>query len=224
MIYASSGAVGLSQEVLDSLKKYWKNNRNKKYMNVRQGIADATFKPKKSYIDRARETWPLLGNSAAGSAIVASLIAFPSGGEHYLLQYDPQSNPEEYTRELPFVAIGSGQNQADPFLAFIKEAVWDDRQPETVRQGIVGVLWALEHVITVNAGHGVGGKPSIGTLEKRNGAWTASMLERTRLDLYRGAINDAKKVLNEELNKPIGMSGLEDSRTAPPRLKRNGHS
>lgn len=218
MVYASSGAVGLSQEVLDSLSVYWGKSRNKKYMNIRRGIADSIFKPIEAYANRAKITAPLFGQPAADSAYAASVIAFPSENKHVLVHYDAQANPEEYSSQLPFVAIGSGQSQADPFLAFIKEAVWNGQQPDSVQQGIVGVLWALEHVIAVNAGHGVGGKPSIGVLEKIDSGWTASILAPERLDLYRGSIENAKMVLNEELNKPIALSAIDNTTAAPPRF------
>lgn len=218
MIFASSGAVGLSQEVLDSLDKYWDKNKNKKYMNVRKGIAETIFKPIEAYVNRAKVTAPLFGQPAVDSAYVASVIAFPSENRHVLIHYDAQANPEEFNSQLPFVAIGSGQSQADPFLAFIKEAVWNGQQPDSVQQGIVGVLWALEHVIQVNAGHGVGGDPSIGVLEKDDSGWKASVLAPERLFPYRKSISDAKQVLNEELNKPITKSDVEGTLAAPPRF------
>ena len=60
---------------------------------------------------------------------------------------------------MPIVTIGSGQVQADPFLAFVKRVAWNDQQPETVKQGIVVVLWTLRYVMARNSALGVGGQP-----------------------------------------------------------------
>ena len=146
--------------------------------------------------------------------VVTSIVAFVAKDLPALIHYNLAGHPEEYTKGLSFVAIGSGQDDADPFLAFVKRVAWNDRQPRTVKQGIVGVLWALQHVIRVNPGRGVGGEISIGVLEKTQDEWKASVQKEERLGLYKGSIESAERRLYEELNK----LEPEDDSPEPPRL------
>ena len=56
-------------------------------------------------------------------AATASLIAVPVGGLNgipELIQCNHVGMTEAATTDLPFVAIGSGQELADPFLAFLR--------------------------------------------------------------------------------------------------------
>jgi hypothetical protein len=58
-----------------------------------------------------------------------SLIALPVNNVPHLLQFAEGGNPEQTTEELPFVALGSGQPIADPFLTFLRKILWKDRLP-----------------------------------------------------------------------------------------------
>ena len=58
---------------------------------------------------------PLVGaNAAAGPVSCKHLVALPIKHETCLFQFAEAGAPEEATRELPFVALGSGQPIADP--------------------------------------------------------------------------------------------------------------
>src|SRR5439155_17821827 len=74
--------------------------------------------------------------AAAQSAICSAILALPVAGRGELLQFNQQGSPEITTDELPFVAIGSGQPIADPFLAFLRRAVWCMKMP-TIQDGIL---------------------------------------------------------------------------------------
>ena len=198
-LYAAAGNVGPNQDVLSTLKSNWqKINRKARYHAVKKELADTVSSQIRNYARRIEETL-VVPNRASSSFVtkvsVESLMALPIGDQHHLFRFDEHGNPEEYVTEIPFVAIGSGQKPADPFLAFVKRVAWHDQEPGTVKQGVVGVLWTLQYVMARNAAPGVGGQPSIGILERVDGNWKASVLLGDRLSFYVDAIEDAEKGL-----------------------------
>src|SRR5262245_30654943 len=73
---------------------------------------------------------PLIGQEAAGlTALSKTMVALPIKRKLCLFQFDYSGAPEEATAELPFIALGSGQPIADPFLAFLKRILWKDHRP-----------------------------------------------------------------------------------------------
>jgi hypothetical protein len=98
------------------------------------------------------------------AALCQSLVALLVDEEPCLISLDHQGMPEQATDDLPFVAIGSGQLIADPFLAFLRRIYWPDRLPN-VEQGIFTTVWALFHAISTHPG-GVGMPIQVVTLRK----------------------------------------------------------
>lgn len=203
-LYASAGAVGPSQDVLSTLDSNWKNiNKKPRYHTVKKEVADRISGQIKFYARRMEETLVIANRDQpfVTKVDIESLIALPIDSDFHLFRFDEHGNPEEYTSDLPIVTIGSGQVQADPFLAFVKRVAWNDEQPNTVKQGIVGVLWTLRYVIARNSALGVGGQPSIGILEMADEKWRASVLYGDRLSFYVDAIDDVEKALYVHLNQ-----------------------
>ena len=214
-LYASAGAVGPSQDIFSALDSAWKANTKKsKYHVVKKHIADTISNQIKNYARRIEATLVVPNRNSSNFVTTvdfASLVALPISNEHHLFCFNEHGNPEECVTELPIVTIGSGQVQADPFLAFVKRVAWKDGQPESVKQGIVGVLWTLQYVIARNSALGVGGQPSIGILEKAGEQWEASILKGERLSMYVDAIENAEQAIFEHLNEEV------TSVTPPPR-------
>ena len=78
--------------------------------------------------------------------------------------------------------IGSGNFQADPFLAFVKRIFWSDSAPKTLADGIFCVPWTLDHFSRVNAGLGVGGRPNVVVSHKPERVWRTEKLSEDTLD------------------------------------------
>lgn len=91
------------------------------------------------------------GQVASASAICFTMIGLPISRKPVLLQFDHQCAPEEATRELPFIALGSGQAIADPFLAFLREIFWKDKEP-SIGDGVFAATWTLLHSIRTAPG------------------------------------------------------------------------
>ncbi len=137
----------------------------------------------------------LVGDQALDSIWFNFLVALPLNDQSELLCFDEQAQSEMITVDLPFVAIGSGQAIALPFLAFVKRVMWKDSAPKTLGDGIFAVLWTLQHVIKVNAGISVGGELTIAILQKQQGIWKAEMLDDYVLDEHKQAIRAAESAL-----------------------------
>ena len=79
--------------------------------------------------------------------------------------------------------------------------MWKNSYPDSIDDGIFGVLWALQHVTEVNAGLGVGGSPVIATLQKIDGKWEANVRKGPHLDHNLQRIEGAKKAVRRYLEE-----------------------
>src|SRR5690606_12875728 len=91
---------------------------------------------------------PLQG-VAQSSYMSASIVALIVQGKPELFQFTFDAASEQATGDIPFIAVGSGQQLADPFLAFLRRIFWKDHLP-TLNEGIFAALWTLKHAIDLN--------------------------------------------------------------------------
>lgn len=166
---------------------------------AREAISELIWQQLRPACRRAGDAKVLQQDDRIAPAYCAPLLAAPVANEPTLLQFDHFANSTEYTLNLPIVSLGSGQEYADPFLAFIKRAIWNDSAPKRIADGITGVLWTLQHVNQVNAGAGVGGKPTIAVLHKPDDCWIAEELHHDRVDAHRLLIEGAETALIDYL-------------------------
>ena len=189
VVIACSGSAGLSQLIKEELSGRW--HEFKQYSNVkdvRAALSEAMY----SQIEPSARRAAIAGRAFGGCD---TLVALPLEYAPYLIHFSPLADSFEITPEFPFVSIGSGRSQADPFLAFIKRTLWRDRPPISTRAAIFGVLWTLQHVSTVNAGLGVGEPHWIAVLEKRGASWIAEKLSEGELSEHKQAIVEAEDAL-----------------------------
>jgi len=214
IIVGSSGHVGLGQRLRFVTQQLWEA---KKFSGV---------KPEEAVTTLRNEFWPYLeveihaaeaagkiaGYNAYQSAITQTLIAMPIRHEACLFQFDQQGAPEIATRDIPFVAIGSGQGIADPFLAFIRRIFWEKDKLPKLSEGIFATQCTLKHAITTAPG-GIGGDTQVMVLEKSDGNWQAKELSAPDLQEHNQNIEDAENALKHfrELYR-----NLEKGVTPPP--------
>ena len=130
------------------------------------------------------------------SAVATSVLALPLDGEPRLFQFDHQCAPEEASEDLPFIAIGSGEAIADPFLAFLRRIFWPTTLPSLV-DGVFAAFWTLQHAIDVNPG-GVAEPKQIITIAKdAAGKVSARELPDDELEDHVEAVRAAEKRLSE---------------------------
>lgn len=85
----------------------------------------------------------------------STLVAFPCEDEPRLFEFTDHCNGEEKTVQNPFVAIGSGQAAADPYLRFIWDRLWERQVPE-LSDGLFAAVWTLNYVIEHSASGSIG--------------------------------------------------------------------
>src|SRR5207249_2372129 len=102
-------------------------------------------------IAAAAHTQKVIGQIANQSALSQTIVALPISKELCLFQFDQSGVPEAASHDLPFVAVGSGQTGADPFLAFLRRIFWRD-PPPNLAEGIFACWWALDHAIKTSPG------------------------------------------------------------------------
>lgn len=148
----------------------------------------------------------VVGNQAAQqNSLASAIVGVPVKNDPRLFQFGPQCNAEEVTDALPFVAIGSGQPIADPFMAFIRRVFWPDRLP-TLFEGIFAVFWTLDHAIET-AAFGLGSPKQIVILRKHSGGYEIRELPDTELQEHSEAIADAEARLQSCLSEHAPETG-----------------
>ena len=189
VIIACSGSAGLSQMIKEDLSGRWHEFKQYRSLrDVRSAISDAMYSQIEPSAKRAKSA----GKAFGGCEV---LVAMPLNYAPNLFHFNALADSFQITPESPFVSIGSGRSQADPFLAFIRRIVWRDIAPTSTRMAIFGVLWTLQHVSTVNAGLGVGEPHRIAVLEKHSGLWSAKPLSEGELLEHKQAIAEAEDAL-----------------------------
>lgn len=212
-IYASTGAVGMSQivsavieqlQVAGVLTQPAIVGATKPSTEAMKVIASNIRAQVLPTLQAAAETVPLVGMQAAGAtAMVKCLVAVAVNHKPCLFQFDYSGAPEEATAQLPFVALGSGQPLADPFLAFLKRVIWEDKQP-TVAEGRLVAAWTVRHVSLTNFG-GVGLPVQLATLTI--GAAGAPVVMIGDPGEHDQAVLSAEAALRDYITKPAQAGG-----------------
>lgn len=163
IVFAGTGAVGIAQLIIESLGRGWADGAFKgartpeQMMNIIGTRIGTLVGP---YLQTANLQRGLTGE--ANATLCKSLIALPVANNFHLFQFDFNGSPEHATRDLPFVALGSGQAIADPFLAMLKRLLWPNEEP-TLAEGRLAAVWTIDHVRRTTPG-GVGGDIQLATL------------------------------------------------------------
>ena len=146
ILLSGTGAVGISQLIADELDTLW----SKKALSslptpeaMMDKVGKAILQRTGSYLQSAQVQKQLTGD--ASQSLCKSLVAMPHERRACLFQFDFNGAPERATKDLPFVALGSGQPIADPFLAFLRRLWWMEEEP-TLAEGRLAAVWTIDHV------------------------------------------------------------------------------
>ena len=165
-ILACSGDVTIAQQYADELDQILRlpETGDNKYRKSDGTSYDAPNRKKlldeirARFRERAKLIWEMAGQVAPLTGrrndvpICESLLAIPLDGVPTLVQLDANLGPLDVSRlGSPHVSIGSGQQSADPFLAFVRRVYYQDSIP-TVAQGERLALWTLTNAINSSVG------------------------------------------------------------------------
>lgn len=204
IIVGVSGPVGLGQRIKAELQYLWTNQglMNRKYADVmkivRENIWNKHILPEMQIAQMAAN---VLGPVARTSALTSTLVAWPLNEGPQLIQFDATGAPEMATESNPYVAIGSGEMIALPFLEFLKRVCWQG-SALSLNEGVFTTVWALQHAILTNAG-GVAGPIQIVVLEnvakspKEKPVWKPRQLKPEELDEHLVAVDEHEKSLGD---------------------------
>jgi 20S proteasome alpha/beta subunit len=221
IVMGVSGQVGLSQLYCDRVEALWRDKK----LGMQVSLADvmrllhgAIYQDAQAAIAGAAASVPFLGNNAAAAlAVTASIIALPVGGNTgrpELIQCNHLGMAEVATNDLPYVAIGSGQALADPFLAFLRHIFWPGSLPK-LADGVFATVWTLLHAIRVTPG-GVAEPIQVATLAyKGHGRELfAAEISTDHLQELRQHIQEAESYLANFRDSPQAPTSLPPP--APP--------
>jgi len=218
IVLGVSGPVGLGQRFKGELEQLWSDRKlsGKQTFEAMGILRQALWKHAKEEWEVATVTKQSIGNIALLSAACQTLLAIPVSKKLCLFQFDQQCAPEEATENLPFVAIGSGQNIADPFLAFLRRVFWPDRLLPSLADGIFATVWTLEHAIKTNPG-GVADPKQIVTVKNKGSDFKIRELPEVELEEHIEAGYSAEKYL-ANFKKIMGeSSGTEGTEIPEPK-------
>ncbi len=195
-----SGPVGLGQIIRGEIESLWSKEKlkNKKPYEAMLTLQEKIRPHLLNELSAAKIAGATLGIVAINSAISHTLVAIPIKKELCLFQFNQQGLAEQATKNLPFVAIGSGQTIADPFLAFIRRIFWKESLPN-VEQGKFAVQWTLEHAIKT-APEGISEPIQIVELRKEDSDLVASEISQDNLKEGLEAISDIEKYISNFSN------------------------
>ena len=128
--------------------------------------------------------------------IQATLVAMCFAGRPRLYQFDHQGAPEEATENLPFVCLGSGQSNADPFLAFLKGIFWEEGQLPPIPHAIFAAVWTVQQLIKVSPAL-LGDPVRVYVLRSEGERCVAAQLSDAELQEAQQGVDDARRVLKE---------------------------
>ena len=207
MIMGVSGQVGLSQLYCDRVESLWKDNklgRSVSLPDVQRLLYESIRQDAHLAIAGANACVPLMGPNAAVLALTHSLIAIPVGGLNgrpELIQCNHIGMAEAATDDLPYVAIGSGQGLADPFLAFLRRIFWPNNTTMKLSDGVFAIVWTLQHAISVTPG-GVSEPIQIAVLERKGNELASRILSPEELQEHRQNVLEAERFLTSFRKTP----------------------
>ncbi len=162
VIVAGTGQIGLGQRFAEQVKK----------------AHDAKVFQKSS-IEVAKQLSAMgrsdFGETTAPMGQYGALVACPAEGLGQLIEFAVSDfQPELKNGKIHFVAMGSGQMLAEPFMSFVDRTFWKSKAPN-VKTALFGVHWALAHTIKCSPG-GVGEPICLASLTKVKGEWRAELV------------------------------------------------
>lgn len=156
ILYASSGPVGLGQQICHIISSDAKEIHNRNY----HSYAPPAQKKIRELLDPAWTTARIaaqaIGGAALSDAMCGSLLAARFKDGIKLVEMSPQGGWEFLTDNLPFVCIGSGKQNADPFVRYLR-SIFFDEQPPNLNEAVLAAYWTVKASIDAGSpGVGIG--------------------------------------------------------------------
>src|SRR5262249_20735833 len=103
----------------------------------------------------AQAAIPVIGQQAAyNEAVCGSLLAAKWIDGVAIVEITPTGQVDFYSKELPFICLGSGKQNTDPFLAYLWSVFFPESLP-TLEEGALLAYWSIKQAISL-ASQGIG--------------------------------------------------------------------
>ena len=215
---ATSGSVAHAQKIRDLVARHREEWKSIPYRDAVPAIEQAIrnlILPDIDFATKARHAI----DGAENTLYNSSLAGIPFADGMRLCSIDWNGSMYCLTEDLPYIAIGSGKGNADPFLRFIWDVLWPERgQLPELLEAVFAAYWTI-HLNIDQRSEGVGYGIDICTVTPAgNGNWRVHELEEQDLDIHDELIVTFKDAMRACRDEIFGSDGARPS--APPSLVR----
>ena len=217
LVLGFSGDVGFGQRVRWVVERLWDQGalRDMQVPDALACLQQEIFRCVSGEFDITSKIGSVVGPVVRSRVVSESLIAVPLMGKQTLLLLEHSVYPTVLSRDLPFVAIGSGKAIADPFLAFLRRIFWKDDLP-TIAEGVFAVVWTLQHTIKTSPG-GIADPWQVVTLERdEDGEWRGREHDSAEMQESEEMVGRAETYLRAFADGIRGAAEAEPSPTPEP--------
>jgi hypothetical protein len=208
VIIACTGPVGLSQRFQGIVKSAYDAPKKWFQKPLNECLREITRATLQDFEQTGVQRMP----PQQGGLGFGSLMAAPVDGSAQLVEFGSTDfQPEIKRDQLHFVAMGSGQVLAEPFMAFVSRVLWGGKPPD-VQLGAFGLYWVLSHTIQFAPG-GVGKPIKIAILKKEKGDWIARSVEGDDLQEPEQHVAEIEKLIGRY---PVAVVEGATDATPPP--------
>jgi 20S proteasome alpha/beta subunit len=155
--------------------------------------------------------------NAQTEAICGGFLAAHFADGLQLFEFSPQGAFDPI-KMMKWACIGSGQPNADPFMAFLWNVFWEDREP-TLQEAIFTAYWATKTTIDSRT-FGVGYSADVFVLSETDGTFGTRQLSRPELEEMADFIQSAKSSMREFRDQlvPTPQTEAADKSDEPPAM------
>jgi 20S proteasome alpha/beta subunit len=156
VLFASSGYRGLGQQFAASLVEQVDGFERQLVTNSAKNIQAEFRKLVNPAFETAQKAIPLIGQmAAAGDVTCGSILAAKFEKGVSMIEITQVGAVEFYSEELPFICLGSGKQNSDPFLAYLWSVFFPPKTLPTLSEGVLMAYWTVKTAISLAS-------PSIG--------------------------------------------------------------
>lgn len=216
-LFGTSGSVGLGQQFEEILKVSRARMRGEKYGLVSVELQKRLRDPMAAAANAAQAMVPIVGHQAAQpGALCGALLATTFADGLKLIEISPSGGFEYLTRDVPFVCMGSGKQNADPMLRFFWAILWPEQLP-SVQEGILAAHLTITTVTELRT-EGVGMGLDVFTIQPGRDSKGKESLIAAQVEKEKTAEHDSFHVSIREAIKGVRdkLAGVAPPEGAPP--------
>jgi len=217
-LFASSGHRGLGQQFAAKLHTCVDNFSGQPASNAGQTIQSAFRELAIPAYEMAQRAAPFIGQQAAGGDVTCgSILAAKFNDGISIVEITRVGAVEFYSKDLPFICLGSGKQNADPIIAHLWSIFFAPPAIPTISEGALIAYWTVKTAISI-ASPAIGLGIDVFVLDPNSNPQTKELTD-DELKPHDDFINEAAKALRSIADR---MRGKAEKLPDIPTLKKNG--